>query len=351
MKKLILLIFSVSFCLPSWSQITDLSDKANSSLTCVYEAVGLRNAPGRKAKYLQKINFGEQVQGLGETSYVPSEKKTYVKVNLADGKVGWIHEYLFLEDGFLGVVLEKARIYERAGTPTTITFDSFEAGDIVVQKSIKNGWIFLTTKNRKKFGWVKKENLISNRIGDIEAASLWEKAQKLPEKERAARIAQIISKAEQNGSAVARIMQGKPALPTPEETLEEATKRKSPTITRSTPAKPLPDSEKSSRKMELDVWDRASGKYITEIIETGPATAIKQGIKHPDPYYAFHPSLPPGSRVRMDIPGTKGFVELTIIDKLEEDNDAIIALSPACLMSLFGTINPGDIVISYTKSE
>ncbi|RMG23989.1 MAG: LysM peptidoglycan-binding domain-containing protein [Bacteroidetes bacterium] len=51
-------------------------------------------------------------------------------------------------------------------------------------------------------------------------------------------------------------------------------------------------------------------------------------------FYATHPSLPIGSKVKMHLPDNPGFVELVIVGRLQGGTNAVVGLSPACVQLL-----------------
>lgn len=51
-------------------------------------------------------------------------------------------------------------------------------------------------------------------------------------------------------------------------------------------------------------------------------------------FYGAHKILPPGSKVKLDIPNNPGYIEVTLVDMLPENSPAMIGLSPGCLRVL-----------------
>ncbi|MEO1451155.1 MAG: hypothetical protein AAFV07_16615, partial [Bacteroidota bacterium] len=64
-------------------------------------------------------------------------------------------------------------------------------------------------------------------------------------------------------------------------------------------------------------------------------------------FYAAHPTLPMGTRVRLAIPDNSGFVELEIVARAPSRNQAILGLPPACVEALFGDRVPRTVEILY----
>ncbi len=64
-------------------------------------------------------------------------------------------------------------------------------------------------------------------------------------------------------------------------------------------------------------------------------------------FYGAHKILPPGSKVKLDIPNNSGYLEVTIIDRLPVDSPALIGLSPGCIQVIGGNTNRGQVTILY----
>ncbi len=64
-------------------------------------------------------------------------------------------------------------------------------------------------------------------------------------------------------------------------------------------------------------------------------------------FYGAHKILPPGSKIKLDIPNNQGYLEVTLVDMLPENSPAMIGLSPGCLQVL-GTDGAGkQVTIIY----
>lgn len=146
----------------------DDSSHVNYSI-CVWDDAGLREEPGRSKyiKYLTTIHFGERVELLGDTQQVAS--RMYVNVKLANGEVGWVHQYLFADHATLGVITKTSEIYRR---PDLMAFEDeeFNRGDIVAVLGYKDGWVKLAGYRREKSGWIKLKNNLSNKYQDLRLA-------------------------------------------------------------------------------------------------------------------------------------------------------------------------------------
>lgn len=102
---------------------------------------------------------------------------------------------------------------------------------------------------------------------------------------------------------------------------------------------------------EREVVDMASGQAYIRVRETGTIQPVK-AKKPASEYYAYHKSLPIGSKVLMAVPGTQMFIELEIIARLRSDNPHMIGLGGETIKAVFGEIaakDVGSVSIEYPK--
>ncbi|MBL7558904.1 SH3 domain-containing protein [Olleya sp. YSTF-M6] len=148
----------------------------DNSLICLWPKVGLRDIAGRKgAKYLETIYFGETVKFLGEKE-TASDNKDYLKIELSDGQVGWVYEYLFSENGKLAVLKNPLAIYKR---PDVMEFmgNKFTRGNIVVVLNEDKGeWKKVVGLKKDTEGWVNKTSDFIYDDLDIKLAILYNRA-------------------------------------------------------------------------------------------------------------------------------------------------------------------------------
>lgn len=135
---------------------------------CLWNKVGLRDAPGRNAKYLETIQYGERVELLGESQELTEEKRNYIKVKLSDDQEGWVNDYLFAVNGTLGVANQLIEIYKRPDIMAS-SGKEFERGEIaVITRSDKEGWMEILGKEKKKTGWIQEGDNLSTEEIDVE---------------------------------------------------------------------------------------------------------------------------------------------------------------------------------------
>mgnify|MGYP006266340423 CR=1 FL=1 len=135
----------------------EVSPTANVGI-CLWNQAGLRSAAGRggEAKWITAVSFGEVVTLTGEEEAIESEDRTYLKMELSDGKVGWSNAYLYATDATRAAALQEVEIYKRPDL-TTFDGDQFERGEIFAVKSGgKDDWVEVIGKERKKKGWIRK---------------------------------------------------------------------------------------------------------------------------------------------------------------------------------------------------
>lgn len=64
-------------------------------------------------------------------------------------------------------------------------------------------------------------------------------------------------------------------------------------------------------------------------------------------FYAAHKTLAPGSKFKLMIPNNTGYVEVEVVSRLDPQNPAMVALSPACLKVLEGAGSGANVTIMY----
>ena len=126
---------------------------------CLWNQAGLRSQPGRgkDAAWITAISFGEVVSLTGEEQTVESTDRSYLEMELSDGKKGWSYGYLFAVDAMRATALQDVEIYKR---PDLLTFEGkkFERGEIFAVKSVgKDEWVEVVGKERDKAGWMRKD--------------------------------------------------------------------------------------------------------------------------------------------------------------------------------------------------
>ncbi|MEL7532578.1 MAG: SH3 domain-containing protein [Bacteroidota bacterium] len=327
-------------------------------LYCAWESVSMKNAPGKVAKTIGVIRFGEVVRWNGESQYVADESRTYLKVQAVDGAVGWVHEYLFVKGIGLGVILQGGLIYKRPQTVTTVTTDQFLPGELVIVEGFTNNWVGISGKRKAKKGWIEGQNKVSMEDRDVLLASLMMsvEAEKDPQK-RQKQMELVYQQANQVGSPMAEVVRSRsgnnnsnnnPPL------VSSAAKQNTRDLSTSSPSqeRPMPTVEENNpNRYFRSVKDPQTGLVRRETVEMGGIYLVNGPSKTSSIYFAYHKSLPIGSTIRIQIPNTQGFVELKVVSRLRNDNPAMVGLHPECVQAIFGDYVPKEISIIYPQAS
>lgn len=319
----------------------------------------MKNAPGKVAKTIGVIRFGEIVRWNGESQYVADESRTYLKVQAVDGAVGWVHEYLFVKGIGLGVILQGGLIYKRPQTVTTVTTDQFMPGELVIVEGFSNNWIGLAGKRKAKKGWIEGRNKVSMEDRDVLLASLMMsvEAEKDPKK-RQKQMELVYQQANQVGSPMAEVVRSRSGnnnmSPSTSPTINNATNTTSRDIAANSPTRerPMPTvSADNSNIYFRSIKDPKTGQIRRETVETGGIYLVNGPPKANSIYFAYHKTLPIGSTLRVQIPNTQGFVELKVVSRLRNDNPAMVGLHPDCVQAIYGDYMPKEISIIYPQAS
>lgn len=147
---------------------------------CIWDKVSVRETPYKDGKWLTSLSIGEKCLYLGEEREEVDGNRIYkyLKIELQDGKKGWVQADFIVIDGVPGVVINDAPIYNRPDLLTK-TDKFFSKFDIVGVSNSQND--FYEVKGKRKngkwieTGWVKKSN-ISLSDSDIALAKYASKA-------------------------------------------------------------------------------------------------------------------------------------------------------------------------------
>ncbi|MCI4671610.1 MAG: SH3 domain-containing protein [Bacteroidia bacterium] len=150
--------------------ITETDMGSGDVAVCLWPTVGLRDKAGRSgAKYITGIKFGETVKLTGETEEIESEKRTYLEMELSDGKKGWANEYLFAVNGKAVVATADIDVFKRPDL-STLTTNKVTSGSLfaIAESKDKAGWAEVFTQEKKVAGWTQyNEDLFTDEAIDI----------------------------------------------------------------------------------------------------------------------------------------------------------------------------------------
>lgn len=359
------LFFFFSLLLGLSLRLSAQSTVPSTDLYCAWESVSLKDGPGKSAKTIGVIRFGEIVRWNGISQYVADESRTYLQVVAVDGARGWVHEYLFVKGIGLGVVLQGGFVYKRPQTPTTVTTTQFLPGELVIVEGFSGNWIGLSGKKKSKKGWIEGRNKVSLEDQDVLLASLLMSVQEEKDpKKRDKQIALVYEQASQVGSPVAEVIRygssqttavanpnlqvpnkQAPSNPTPIASAE-------PQLSRSIPSRerPMPVVAENNPNLYTRTFkDPNTGRIKQETVETGSIHLLEGRRKEKTIYYAHHKSLPIGSSIQIQIPNTTGIIMLKITDRLPSNSPAMLGLHPDCVQAIFGDYIPQEINIIHPQ--
>lgn len=178
MKKLILVsaVFILLFSACKESSTKDESATATDSVAgeegpskslitfCVWNELGVRETPDEKGKYLTSIYLGEKLTLVGDTASEKSGTKRnhYHKVQLSDGKQGWVRDEFIAIDAIPAAFITVTNLCKRPDL-ATVTDKNFKYMDFVAARPASDSWVEVTGKRSgdKWFstGYVKSEAL------------------------------------------------------------------------------------------------------------------------------------------------------------------------------------------------
>jgi len=147
---------------------------------CIWDNLSLRETPANDSKWLASVSLGEKCKYLREEKEVTVGEKTtkFIKIELQDGKQGWVQSDFMVVDGKPGVIIQDAVIYSRPDLLTK-TGKSFSKMDIVGIKGEQNEFVEISGKRKDgkwiETGWIKPSNISFSDI-DIAVAKYASKA-------------------------------------------------------------------------------------------------------------------------------------------------------------------------------
>ena len=331
-----------------------------------YDAINLLEMPGKSSRPIGQILFGEQVTHLGREAFVRGESPTYLLVRTQDGSTGWVNGSLLVQDGGVVVLLDRVPLYDKIGTPSSAKNAYLRAGELALLSDFREGWVYVTAKNKEAAGWVEGYDRLSAETADIEVASLIDRALALPDAE--SRRGEL-RKIQQSRSSLSQEM-----LYVLQETMEGTYGTPTYNPSRPNPASPRPQPRPGAdiawsggeyffiddpdawapnpgtstlppvapardgyRRQVREVFNPETGEAYNLIIEEGTIQPVDKPKKAKDMYFAYHKSLPVGTSVLLEVPGTQQkYVQVTIVAKLRDNNPNMIGLGGDLIRQVLG---------------
>lgn len=360
----LLLLSGLLLPLSAQSSLDALQQPILQTAVCVWDGLSPRDQPGNKGKTMGTVYFGETVTLLGPSEVYEGDKRTYVLVRTADGKEGWVHEYLFVRNGVVGVITADLPVYKKPNSATTVTGTEFVAGDMVVMDQAEQDWVHLVTRRKERMGWAKVGDNITFEEADLEVAAMIYKAEQDSLVDvRVARLHKLQSNPMVTKSSLGPLIEtrllaytdpGKATgtstrsvASTPSAVPAGATARVSQpagaTARMTQPAGPT--------MVRQSVADINTGREYTKIVEEGKVLEVSGPASRTNELFCYHKTLPIGSEVYLTIPGNDGFVKLRVADRLGSGHQEVIAMSREGMKAFFGTTSPDRAQIVYYSSN
>ncbi|MEZ4828296.1 MAG: SH3 domain-containing protein [Bacteroidia bacterium] len=332
-------------------QVYNYNNPHTGYMVCVWDEAPVFAGPDKRSDILSVMQFGEEAERLGDEAFVSFENNTYYKVRSADGRVGWVNEFLFVPEGGTAVLLQEGRIFKRPNTVSTITVDRFYPGEIVILEDVAGQWVRLVSRNRARTGWIEGLEKVSVEPDDIELATLMHRIDEEPSSAmRKTLLEELAEVAQNNQTPMYDLILARYQGELSNRTLADLSAPvSSPTSDR---ARSVTSSESNERGVYRGeepeiVYDPVTGKKSRKVTETGKIYEVL-GPKNPSSiFFAYHKTLPIGSKIMIRIPDNQGYIELEIINRLRKDNPALLGLSNACIEALYGSAKPGSAEIFY----
>lgn len=138
---------------------------------CIRSGVPIREEPHKEGKWISSMRLGETALYLGETVVDSTDKmREYYKLELSDGTVQWARSYGIILNAKPAAVISETSVYLRPELVTK-TDKSFKQVEFLVIVNEKAEWVEVVGSEKRKKGWIKKENL-STEVEDVAIATL-----------------------------------------------------------------------------------------------------------------------------------------------------------------------------------
>ena len=141
-------------------------DKAG---VCLIGGLGVRAEVGKNAKFLSSLALGEGVKWTGSTQKDESGRE-YLKVELSDGKSGWVAASGLATGAQIGAMREESISYKR---PDLLTASPLKIPVMTIVAVIqqKDDWFQIIGEAKKPLGWVRKDSVTVDKE-DVTVATL-----------------------------------------------------------------------------------------------------------------------------------------------------------------------------------
>lgn len=137
------------------SKVEKKTEITKTQSVCILDRGSVRKTPKKKGKYLSAMSLGEKVLWLGKTETDSLDKnKKYYNVELSDGTIGWVSEYVIAVNAKPAIAIKDIPIYRRPDL-LTLTESSFTKMEFIAVLKKNSEWLEVLGKRKKKKGWIK----------------------------------------------------------------------------------------------------------------------------------------------------------------------------------------------------
>ena len=170
---------------------------------CLWKEVKVYESPGvlkESEPAISSVLLGDQVFMLGPSKRVLNEKRSYMKIRLADGSEGWVPAYHFGKEARSAVITQTSSLYRRPD-PLMIKKDYLQTGDFVAVVDEEKDWVKVLGKEKEHVGWIQKDPGLSERPEDIRVAVMFQRARSETELSRKVSLLENILEYTEEGSS------------------------------------------------------------------------------------------------------------------------------------------------------
>ncbi|MEM6806922.1 MAG: hypothetical protein AAF696_36315 [Bacteroidota bacterium] len=355
----IAVVLSISFLFAQNEEEDIFTDRSKTSLTCAWNMTHLFEGPGRKYRRKAQIKFGDRVKRMGKKAYVNSERRKYIQVKTEQGLQGWIYDFHFVNNGQTAVVLNRSRIYQEPRNRSSLTDETFTAGELLVRGNVSGDWVELYARDKEIRGWIKGQDRISTEKEQILAAQETQST-------GARSLDDTYGRSSSSGSSSRfqapsgggysfgnnsdnrdrGVVVGHMKSFLEDRTLERGSRAR---IARERSRKENSRGMENSVASSKDFQNTRASSSQSMMSERGKIYQINLPMEGDNVFVAYHKSLPIGSKIQVEFPDNGGFLELEIIGQMRSSMPEVLGLYPECLEILYGNRIPNQIKFSYPR--
>jgi hypothetical protein len=138
---------------------------------CIVGGVSVKENPTLDSKWFYTLKAGESITYLGiEQSDNTTNPQKFLKVQLNDGRQGWVKSYSLLLNAAGAAIIKETGIYSQAN-PAYSTKQYFYPLEFVAILNEKGNWLEVVGNEKIKKGWIPSTTITRN-APDIAVASL-----------------------------------------------------------------------------------------------------------------------------------------------------------------------------------